>query len=127
MVSLRAVAYLLLAVAVPFARSMAGIPADKRKSQYTLANIGRKSFVSLRGLDAVLQELHEYGFIDDDAIAGTSCRSVKRARDQEFAYPKWEGSIIRTIPFPGKLKPDSPSTLNLSYVHPLHGSVSACV
>lgn len=105
---------------------MAGIPADKLKSRVTLANIGRKSFVTLRGLDAVLHELHEFGFIDDNAIKGTARRSIKRARHLEFADPTCYGLIVRTIPFPGKLKPGSPSTFNLSYVHPLAAFRHAC-
>ena len=61
-----------------------------------LTSLGRKSYVSQRGLAAVLSELKDM----DEAPEATSRQSIKRARDKELEISTPYGSLWSTFEFP---------------------------
>ncbi|CAE7280048.1 unnamed protein product [Symbiodinium sp. CCMP2592] len=63
-------------------------------SSKPLASLGRKVFVSQRGLESVLSDLKKTGFLADD-FATTSRASIKRARDGE--EKSWENAFGQMI------------------------------
>ena len=60
-----------------------------------LTQLGRKHFVSERGLAAVLQELQEAGLLTEDLASSRS--SIKRARDDEVTVVTAYGQLIRRL------------------------------
>ena len=57
--------------------------SDSSSSSFSLAYLGRSSFVSQSGLADTLRKLNEAGFLSKD-IGGISRQSVKRAREREL-------------------------------------------
>ena len=62
-----------------------------------LATLGRRSYVSMRGLEAVLAELQQL----QEMPSSTSRRAIKRARDENLARQRTEfGELIQDIEIP---------------------------
>ena len=68
-----------------------------------LSSLGRKSYVSQRGLAAVLRELKDM----DEAPEATSWQSIERARDKELEISTPYGSLWSTFEFPVVEKKDT--------------------
>jgi hypothetical protein len=76
-----------------------------------LAHIGRRSYVSQRGLAAVFKELHEQGLLSDV----TSRRTIKRARDDDIRANTVHGPVMRSM----KIQLQDPEEeISLAYIHP---------
>ena len=56
---------------------------SKSKWDDCLSNLGRKVYVSQRGLEGVLKELREHGLLTEEVPA--SRKSIKRAREDDLA------------------------------------------
>ena len=72
-------------------------PNSDSSSSFSLANLGRSSFVSQSGLSDTLRKLHEAGLLLKD-IGGISRQSVKRARERELEQTTTRfGPLIKTL------------------------------
>ena len=75
---------------------LAGTPADMQPAANSmLTQIGRRHFVTERGLAAVLQDLQEAGLLTEDLVSSRS--SIKRARDEEANVVTAYGQFIRRL------------------------------
>ena len=85
-----------------------------------LTQLGRKHFVSERGLAAVLQELQEAGLLTEDLASSRS--SIKRARDDEVTVVTAYGQLIRRL----DIAIDDKTQSTFHYIHPAAGFRHAC-
>ena len=85
----------------------------------SLANLGRRSFVSLRGLQGILKDIAENGLPSQ-----TSARSIKRAREKQLEEMKTTyGDIIQDMVLPLE---NGKKTITLPVVHPV-AFLAACL
>lgn len=70
---------------------------DMSSSSFSLANLGRSSFVSQSGLSDTLRKLNEAGLLSKN-IGGISRHSVKRARERELEQTDTRfGPLMKTL------------------------------
>ena len=89
--------------------------SSSKPATRALAGLGRATYVSQRGVEHVLQELHAAGLLD--AAVATSRSSVKRARDDESgSWSNSYGHMIQHVQVP--LEGNPSKTCSVPFIPP---------